>query len=193
MIDLVLFIPATALLLLTPGPTNTLLALSGAQSGVRRSLQLIPAELAGYLLAIAAWGFALASAGDVLPWLPPVLRIAAALYLLILAMRLWRIAPNTMGRSAVSPGRLFMTTLLNPKALIFAGGIFPIASFADPLTFVFAFGVFTATLLPVAVAWIVLGASLRGGIGQGIAARRGVALLLVLFAVWLGRSGVTAA
>ncbi len=41
---------ALLVLLLTPGPTNTLMALAGAERGWTRALRLIPAELAGYLL-----------------------------------------------------------------------------------------------------------------------------------------------
>lgn len=195
--DLSLFLPATVLLLLTPGPTNTLLALSGAQAGLRRSLPLIPAELAGYLLAISGWGVGLALAGAALPWLPPLLRMAAAVYLVFLALRLWRQGPDTGGAApGGAPGRpvdaaaLFATTLLNPKALIFAGGIFPAGAFAQPDLFAQSFALFAATLPPIALTWIALGASLPAAVGQGAGVRRGVALLLVVFAVWIGKAAI---
>ena len=51
-----LFIGLVITILLTPGPTNTLLASSGIQVGVRKSLRLIPAESIGYLISISVWG-----------------------------------------------------------------------------------------------------------------------------------------
>lgn len=50
------FIGLVITILFTPGPTNTLLASSGVQVGVRKSLLLIPAEALGYIVAITAWG-----------------------------------------------------------------------------------------------------------------------------------------
>lgn len=47
-------------------------------------------------------------------------------YLLWLAVRLWQRGGDTLARGAlVTPGQVFVTTLLNPKALVFALGIVP--------------------------------------------------------------------
>jgi threonine/homoserine/homoserine lactone efflux protein len=39
-------------LLLTPGPTNSLMLLAGAERGLLRASRLIPAELMGYLTTV---------------------------------------------------------------------------------------------------------------------------------------------
>ena len=49
------FIGLVITILLTPGPTNTLLASSGIQVGLRKSLLPIPAEAIGYIITISAW------------------------------------------------------------------------------------------------------------------------------------------
>lgn len=46
------FLSAVLALLATPGPTNTLMALAGAEGGVGRVARLLPAELAGHLTTI---------------------------------------------------------------------------------------------------------------------------------------------
>jgi len=56
--------------LITPGPTNTLLASAGLRQGIRRSLPLIAAELGGYLVSISVWGRFLAQAAHAFPWPP---------------------------------------------------------------------------------------------------------------------------
>ena len=69
--DPVLFTLTVLLILGTPGPTNTLLATAGATVGFRRALPLLPAEAAGYLIAILAIGLALGPfiAGVALAWI----------------------------------------------------------------------------------------------------------------------------
>ncbi|WP_340614476.1 hypothetical protein [Xenorhabdus thailandensis] len=42
--------------LLIPGPTNTLLLVSGLKNGVFKASPLIIAEVFGYIMAIGVWG-----------------------------------------------------------------------------------------------------------------------------------------
>ena len=163
---------ATALLalgiivvLITPGPTNTLLAAAGLRQGARRSLPLIAAELAGYLVSISAWGGFLAHAAHSLPWLPSVLRIASGLYIAWLAVDMWRAAvalPDSV-QPTNGPRALFVATLLNPKALLFAGTIFPAVAFENLGSYAFSMSLFASLLAPIAFAWISFGAALGSG------------------------------
>jgi threonine/homoserine/homoserine lactone efflux protein len=151
--------------LITPGPTNTLLAAAGLRQGARRSLPLIGAELAGYLVSISAWGRFLTHAAHALPWLPSVLRIASGLYIAYLAIDMWRaaVALPDSAQPANGPRALFVATLLNPKALLFAGTIFPTVAFESVAGYAFAMSLFACLLVPIALAWIAFGAALGSG------------------------------
>lgn len=188
MIEFATFVPAVAAILATPGPTNTLLASAGAQGGFRRSLALVPAEFAGYALAIAGWGLLLEPASTVLPWLKPVLRLLGAAYLMAVAWGLWRKAGDMHAGSGHGAKRVFGATLLNPKALLFAVAIFPDAAFRDPAAFGQAMGAFAAIIAPIALAWIGLGARLAapGAWVRPQTVQRGAALVLLTFSASLG-------
>lgn len=168
---------ALAALLLAPGPTNTLLALAGAERGWLRALRLIPAEVAGYLLAViplATAGAALAAAA---PGLSSALAALAALWVLWLALRLWRLPAAAAGAPAVTARRVFVTTLLNPKALVTGLVLLPAAGAAlAPRMLVFA-----VLVIGIAALWAGLGA----GLGRAFAAA-GAQLLRRIAAVWLG-------
>jgi threonine/homoserine/homoserine lactone efflux protein len=160
------FAAAVALILATPGPTNTLLAAAGARAGLRASLTLVPAEMLGYALAIAVWGLGLEPASAAMPWLPLVLRMCCVVYLLAVALALWRRAGTPIhGVPPQSAGRVFVATLLNPKALLFAVAVFPAEAFAGPAAFGAWIGLFAAVLTPIALGWIWLGSALAGGGG----------------------------
>ncbi len=157
MTDPVLFLLAVLTLLGTPGPTNTLLATSGALAGVRRSLPLLIGELAGYLLAIAAIWLILAPVFHAFPLLGAALKLAVAIYLVWTAVRLWRRTGTlTAAAQIVGVRAVFVTTLLNPKALIFALSIIPLASPAVAW-FLVAFAIAVPS---VGLCWIVLGRSI---------------------------------
>ena len=185
MLDPLLFSLAVLVILGTPGPTNTLLATGGAALGWRRAWRLIPAEMAGYTLAILALGLLLGPAIAAQPWLARAMRLAVACFLLGLAWKLWRrgLAGAAAG-TAVTPGQVFLTTLLNPKAIILALGVVPFGQ-APVLPYMLGF---LAILAPVAAGWVLFGALLGrvGGawvplLGAGVIA--GFALLLLARAI----------
>ncbi|MFI5407889.1 LysE family translocator [Kaistia sp. UC242_56] len=188
------FILAVLALLAVPGPTNTLLATSGAAIGMRRSLRLVPAELAGYGLAI---GILMGIVGPLAaehPIVPILSKIVASLYLAGSAVALWRQAAREAlpGGAPISVRRVFVTTLLNPKALIFAFLIFPrdLASLPG-----FA-GLFSVLVVGVACGWITLGSSLSrsaGGFATPARVSRFAAVALVVFASVMASSAIAAA
>jgi threonine/homoserine/homoserine lactone efflux protein len=180
--DAVIFSLAVLGILGTPGPTNTLLATSGALAGVRRSLPLIAAEVAGYLIAIGTLSLLLGEVLRAHPWLATTLRAMIVLYLVHAALSLWQRGTAPAGPSVTAIGfeRVFITTLLNPKALVFAFGVIPLSA-PDAAGYVAAFVGFVVFA---ALSWIMIGASL----GHAAAGARGSivprvsAVVLMLFA-----------
>ncbi len=163
--DPLLFVLAVLTILGTPGPTNTLLATSGAAAGARASLALVPAEAAGYLVAILTLGLVLDPVVAASPLLATGLRLAVGSYLLLLEVRLWRRGGAALVEGGVvTPRQVFTTTLLNPKALVFALGVVP---FGAPRPHLYLLG-FLGMLVAVALCWIAAGAALgRAAAGAG--------------------------
>lgn len=188
--ELVIFIATVAVILATPGPTNALLTASAILVGLRGSLHLIAAELSGYALSI---GLLLAINHPIIaafPSLGLVVRAALAIYLLWLAARFWNAnATRTEKRSElVTWRRVFVTTLLNPKGVVFAFGVFPrLATLSDVALHAATFAL-TTTLI--ASGWLMFGASLERLAGGWKAAvlPRVTALVLLAFAAILGCS-----
>ena len=190
MIDPVTSLVGIALILATPGPTNALLASAGGTAGGRRPWGLIAAELVGYGLAITGLRLAGAPAIAAFPALAPALRLILAVYLLFLGCCLWRhdVAADTRG--VVSPGRVFVTTLLNPKAVIFAFALFPEGrTGADLLAWALGFA---AVVVVCASGWYFVGESARR-LGGAPAARllpRLASAVLIFFAVFVAATTV---
>lgn len=154
MIDPLLFTIAALTLLGTPGPTNTLLATSGAMVGLQRSLPLLIGELAGYMLAIAAIRVVLGPFFETYPAAGVVLKVAVAAYLAWIAIKLWVRGTRLTGPSeAVTIGSVFVTTLLNPKALIFALSIIPASTPNLP----YYIAALAGMIVTVGGTWIVIG------------------------------------
>ncbi|GMP09607.1 MULTISPECIES: LysE family translocator [Bradyrhizobium] len=183
------FFTATYFLLAVPGPTNTLLATSGAGIGIARSLHLLLAELCGYLLAIAVLRLALGPLVSDIPVAAVVLRVAVTAYILCLAVMLWRVNKRELRDGApVTFGQVMITTLLNPKALVFAFLLLPLE--AGPLELLPWFGAIALQIVTAGAAWITLGATLgRGARRLGhpdLITRTGaVTLVAVTGLIWL--------
>jgi len=147
---------ALSALLLTPGPTNTLLAVAGAEAGFARALRLIPAEMAGYLVTtvpLAMFGAALI---DGIPGAGTAMTGLAAFWVLWLAFGLWR-KPDAERPVRVTGSKVFVTTLLNPKALIIGLVLLPGVSGLWHGVVLFA-----GLIALVAGLWAGVGAQLRG-------------------------------
>lgn len=191
--EMMLFVLGVGIVLITPGPTNTLLAAAGLQQGWRRAARLAGAEAAGYVVAISAWGGFLAHAMHAWTWLPSLVRMASCVYVAYLAVRMWRttLAIEASSRQDVGPRTLFVATLLNPKAVLFAGTIFPPAVFAHAADYVAAMCIFVAMLLPIGFLWIAFGAALGRGRLAWISAegmQRGASVVLAAFSLTLAWS-----
>ena len=184
------FALAVLLLLLTPGPTNTLLAVSGAARGLKASMPLIGAELAGYLTTIVPLVFLAAPLLADQPVASLAIKLASTLWVLLLAARLWTRPPSATEPGAIAAATVYGTTVLNPKALIIGLALIPPASLAAPETLVVPvpyLALFTLLVMFVATCWLSAGAAIvrRVATTNPLLAGRVGASFLVVFAISL--------
>ena len=186
MIDPTIFVLAVLSLLATPGPTNTLLATSGAAVGVRRSLVMLVGELGGYLISIAVLRIVLGPVIAAQPAVGIMLKVAVALYLAWIAYKLWTRSAALTADSTVTLRAVFVTTLLNPKALVFAFGIIPVE---HPMLWAYVVA-FAVTVPLIGLAWIAIGSIIGAASGERHAGlvRKVASVALVGFAALLVRS-----
>jgi threonine/homoserine/homoserine lactone efflux protein len=147
-----LFCLAVLTLLAVPGPTNTLLAASGATVGFYRSLPLLLGELAGYNIAIVTLRETIGVLFNESRSVEVLLKLAVASYLVFLSIRLWR-AESTQRTASFTVRRVFLTTLLNPKAIIFGLLIIPLR---PPSTALYL-AAFSVMAVAVGTVWIAAG------------------------------------
>jgi threonine/homoserine/homoserine lactone efflux protein len=160
MTDPILYLLAAVALLAAPGPTNTLLATAGAVRGFGGSLRLIAAALAAYAMAIAAYRLALGPVIAAVPAAGAVLKIAVALYVAWLAVRMWRSATSI---AAKPPGArdVFVATLLNPKGFVAALTLLP----AGPVAFPYFAG-FATVVVVASAGWVMVGRGIAASLGD---------------------------
>lgn len=188
--DMLSFSVAVMTLLVVPGPTNTLLAASGAARGWRDSSPLLAAEIGGYVTSISAQMLVLGPVLAARPHWAAALKLAAAGWVAWCGWRMWRQSARTIQAVAPPVGfrQVLFTTLINPKAVIFALVVFPAQPYAQQWPYLAVFAVIT---LLAGSAWITLGTFLA----QAVAPRRVqvlAAVALGFFAVTLGAQAATA-
>ena len=192
--DQIFFILAVLTVLVAPGPTNTLFAASGASVGIHRSLRLAPAAIGGYVVSIIALKLLIGPIAALHPLAVPALKVSASLWLFYCALRLWRNGgPGlTEATAPISIRQIFLTTLANPKALIFAFAIFPEGSVIRLLPWFVEFGMLVSF---VACVWIGMGTVIVrsfGALATPLRIKRAAALGLAAFATIVARSAITA-
>ena len=188
------FLVTSYSLLAVPGPTNTLLATSGAGVGISRSLHLLAAELCGYLIAIALLRLVLGPVMIDIPIVGIILRAIVTIYILCLAVMLWRHRAREPGDApAVAFGHVLITTLLNPKAIIFAFLLLPLQ--AAPLELLPWLAAISLQIVTAGAAWLVFGAMLGRGVNRlthpDLVNRVGAfALVAISGLIWLHSPGI---
>jgi threonine/homoserine/homoserine lactone efflux protein len=184
--DPLAFVVAITMVLATPGPTNTLLATAGATMRFRHCLTLIPAEVNGYVVSVGVLLLVIRPIADSFHLVSLILRVTSASYLVYLAWALW--CPYQRSASGIVGFRqVFLTTLLNPKALVFAFLIFPEQRLWDDSLLPF-FGLFVATSTICCTGWLAVGAAIGRQSGRFVTPQvlqRGAALVIGCFAATL--------
>lgn len=157
-------VSALMLLLLAPGPTNTLLFRAGVLFGFRASWTLALTECLAYLLQVSLWGVALLYLAAYSPWALKATQLAAACYLLYVSYKLWQCKNSVInpGSDRFSGLYFFWLTVMNPKGLLIVSFIAPVGTFATLPGYTGFMATLALVVIPVGLAWIVLGSRFEG-------------------------------
>ena len=157
-------VSALMLLLLAPGPTNTLLFRAGVLFGYRASWKLALVECLAYLLQVSVWGVALLYLAAFSPWALKATQLAAACYLLYVSYKLWQRKNSTVdsGGDRFSGPYFFWLTVMNPKGLLIVSFIAPANAFSTLTGYAGFMATLALVVIPVGSAWIVLGSRFEG-------------------------------
>ena len=160
MIENWLFILAVITVLMIPGPGNALVASAAHQHGQARTSLYIPAILLGYFYAINVWALLIHLAVPIWPNFQGMLHILSTITVGWMTFRLFKarqLEQHNHKHPMIRPWQMFTATLKNPKAALFASGIFPMATWENPTNFVLVFAIFSLVTLPVFVFWMAFG------------------------------------
>ncbi|MFL1463949.1 LysE family translocator [Roseococcus sp. DSY-14] len=172
----------------TPGPNNAMVAASGANFGLRRSLPHMLGVTLGFPAMLLAVALGAGEALRAAPGLHAALRWAGAAWLLVMAWRIATAAPEAPGAAPRGAPMSFLAAAafqwVNPKAWVIALAAFaayttPGAAVAQAAVLALLFALVT---LPLLAGWALLGVASARLLGpSGLRwFNRAMALLLVL-------------
>lgn len=179
------FTAAILAILFLPGPTNTLMCLAGAREGMAAVARFLPAEILGYLITLLPLTFVGAHVVRVFPAAEISLKIVAIAWIISLAVKVWGGKMGRAGGSRVAFRQVCITTMLNPKALIFGLVFLPSQSAHE---YAVRFGLFFLSTICVGLIWGMLGSLTRVADREGsrlITLQRAAATWLVLISALL--------
>lgn len=184
------FLLAATALLAAPGPSNTLIALAAAQGG--RAIGMLPLVLGAYLAMVVPFSLIGAELTQSFPLFALGLKGFAALWVMYLAVKLWR-GSKQVGERPVRAWDVIATTILNPKSLVIGLVLLPQPKDAEYLAHLFALAV---VILMTGALWAGLGRALtrlaRGEAVMSLFARV-AAFWLALVSLGLASSLIRAA
>ncbi|MCR9261682.1 MAG: LysE family translocator [Pseudomonadaceae bacterium] len=177
---------------ITPGPNNLMLMASGANFGVRRSVQHILGVTLGFMMMIFLVGMGLAQVFSSYPIAYDALKVVCVVFLVYLAWRIATAAPTSTNSRGGQPLNFMQAALfqwVNPKAWAMAITAISVYtsqhSVAEVLWVAAIFGVIN---LPCICSWTALGQQIHQYIASPSRLRwfnaiMAIALLLSLFMI----------
>ena len=154
----------------TPGPNNLLLAASGANFGIRRTIPHVLGIVSGFPLLVLAVGLGLGTVFQRHPDVHTALKFVGGAFLVYLA---WRIATAGHGTTGMARGRpmTFVEAVLfqwvNPKAWAMAlTAITVYAPDRSLAAILLVAAIFGAINLPTVSTWTVIGQQIRRFLGS---------------------------
>lgn len=168
------YLAVCAVAVVVPGPTATLIVANGLAHGTRAGLLNVAGTQIGLAIMIAVAGIGLTTVMELMAHWLDLIRLAGAVYLIWLGVRMIRSSVAAPASGAPRGGFVAQGLLLalsNPKMLLFFGALLP--QFVDPSAPVVP-QIATLGLTAMAVAMLSDGAYavLSGRAGRALSARR---------------------
>lgn len=158
--SVVTIVAGISLILLVPGPINSLLLVSGLKKGVLKSSPLIIAEACGYIAAIGFWAMLLSIIKKIPLYFRKLLRLHAR-SIFFLAIKIWSFGQRTQSNNNISFSHMVIASALNPKALLFVTLLIPKALLSSFNGFVFFVLLFMLVMVPIGFMWVSLGGVIK--------------------------------